>query len=118
MSNIEKVRHDIVIPPESSADIRPEFYRDEDGYSFGVAYIVCKTCNFELIENTSRYLFECPDCGYEITPKEVEILGKNHIIAIRNTLGIYDDGIQKNRFFLWRFLLLLAMKIKRLFSRY
>ena len=96
-------RQALTVLPFGSVEIRVEFQTPSEGEEAkGAAWMFCLSCNRELAANAHRRLFECPECGYDITWMEVSALCDLHIQAVREMFGMVNP--QPRRGLLWRFI--------------
>ena len=96
-------RNKLTVPADGVVDIRVELGAK--------VWLQCLPCGDELRENSERHLFECPECGYEMTFPEAESLARRHVEAVQCRFHI--PGETPRRGWLWRFLGLFVSK-KRL----
>lgn len=103
---LEKRRGHLVIEPST---VRVVFENDDPESDHVVALFECRTCGVVLDWIPSARMWFCPECGYELTPVEAEIvlLRANRLLMDRMT----DSGKKRGgwwvsvRLFLVRLLL-------------
>jgi predicted RNA-binding Zn-ribbon protein involved in translation (DUF1610 family) len=99
MAYLASKRSKFLIKPEGATDVRVDMVGDEKGPRI---WLQCASCGDEMVESTRRDLFECPECGHEISFKEVDLLGQKYAAVICDRFGL-PDGYKKKGL-LWRFL--------------
>jgi len=100
MAYLASNRNKLTVPADGVVEIRVEMIGD---LSPGPrVWLQCIPCGDELQENPDRHLFECPECGYEMTFPEAEGLAGKSIDAMRVRFGIRADSPRRG--LLWRFL--------------
>lgn len=109
MSYLASNRNKLTVPADGVVDIRIELVAD--AMPRVRVWLQCIPCGDELQENPERHLFECPECGYEMTFHEAEMLAGRHVEAIRGRFAI--PAQTPKRGLIWRFLGLFVSK-KRL----
>lgn len=100
MAYLASKRSKFLVRPDGSAEIRVELIGDTSGVPR--IWLSCSACGDELVEWPARNLFACPECGHEITFREVDVLGKKTVGVLCDRFGL-PDGYKKKGF-LWRFL--------------
>lgn len=100
MAYLASKRNKFLVRPDGAAEVRIELISDTSAKPR--IWLSCVACGDELGEHPGRHLFECPECGHEITFKEVEVLGQKTAAAVFERFGL-PDGYKKKGF-LWRFL--------------
>ena len=109
MAYLASTRNKLTVPADGVVEIRVELAGD--GSPSPRVWLQCMPCGDELQENPERHLFECPECGYEMTFPEARLLAGKNVDALCERFGI-STGSPKGGF-LWRFLGLFVSK-KRL----
>lgn len=100
MAYLASSRNKFTVPADGVVEIRVEMIGDLSPCPR--VWLQCVPCGDELQENADRHLFECPECGYEMTFPEAERLAAGAIDAIRGRFNI--QAYVPRRGFLWRFL--------------
>ncbi len=96
-------RHKFTVPAVGQVEIRVDFHDPEGQAVDGSAWFQCLPCGRELAVNPDRQLFECPECGYELTPVEVTDLCRRYVEALEKTFDPVTVG-RKRKWWLWRFI--------------
>lgn len=109
MAYLASNRNKFTVAGDGAVDVRVELIADIQ--SGTKVWLQCLPCGDELQENAERHLFECPECGYEMTFPEAGLLAKRHVEAICRKFDVQGDPPRRG--FLWRFLGLFVSK-KRL----
>ena len=102
-------RHLMKFSAVNQVEIRVGFLDAQETAIEGSAWFQCIPCCRELVINPQRRLFECPECGYELTPGEVSELCDRHVAAIERTFGCLrpakaEAQKARKRGVLWRFI--------------
>jgi predicted RNA-binding Zn-ribbon protein involved in translation (DUF1610 family) len=105
MAYLAKIRNRFNLPAAGAVEIRVEL-SDETR-----VWLQCVPCESELLPHKARDIFECPECGYEITKPEATALAAKHVEVLRARFEMPD--LKPKRRLLWRFLGLFANR-KRL----
>jgi len=88
-------RDKIFVPALGVAEIGVSF--DNGALS---ASLFCVTCSYEFDLSDERGLYECSDCGVEVTKEEAEDLAEKHILAVAKKFDIGNN--ESDRGFWWR----------------
>lgn len=89
MQYLVKKRKKIFVPANGSIEIRVDF-ESTDGESPRV-WVQCSACGDEISENTKRKLFECPECGIEVTNAELNKLAQAQVDTIKQKFEINEE---------------------------
>jgi hypothetical protein len=92
-------RKKFTLPADGAVEIRVELTGDLTPKPR--VWLQCNPCGDELQE-TQRSMFECPECGYELTSQEAGLLARRHMDALRSRFDLPD--LEPKKGLLWRFL--------------
>jgi predicted RNA-binding Zn-ribbon protein involved in translation (DUF1610 family) len=109
MAYLASNRGKFTVPADGVVDVRVELIGETTATTR--VWLQCMPCGDELQDNGERLLFECPECGYEMTYKEAEALAQKHVDALRAKFSLKDPTPRRG--VLWRFIGLFGSK-KRL----
>lgn len=109
MAYLASNRGKFTVPADGAVDVRIELIGETT--AGGRVWLQCMPCGDELQDTKERSLFECPECGYEMTYKEAGALAQKHVDALRSRFELKDPSPRKG--ILWRFIGLFGSK-KRL----
>lgn len=96
MAYLAKIRNRFQLSAAGAVEIRVEL-SDETR-----VWLQCVPCEVEILQHRVRDIFECPECGYEITRLEASALAEKHVEALRARFEMSD--LKPKRGLLWRFL--------------
>lgn len=108
MAYLATNRGKFTVPADGAVDVRVELISDLA--TTAKVWLQCISCSDELRGVKERSLFECPECGYELTYREAAMLAQKHVDALRMRFDLKDPA---KRGILWRFIGLFGSK-KRL----
>jgi hypothetical protein len=109
MAYLASSRNKLTVPADGVVEIRVELIGDRSPTPR--VWLQCIPCGDELQENSDRHLFECPECGYEMTFPEAGALAGRNVEAIHGRFDIPENPPRRG--LIWRFLGLFVSK-KRL----
>lgn len=109
MAYLAANRGKFTVPADGAIDVRVELISDLATAT--KVWLQCISCSDELREVKERSLFECPECGYELTYLEADLLAQKHVDALRVRFDLKDPA--QKRGIIWRFIGLFGSK-KRL----
>lgn len=100
MAYLATKRNKFLVRPDGAAEIRVELVSEVS--STPRIWLQCVSCGDEMGEHPGRNLFECPECGLDVTFKELDVLGRKTVATLYDRFGL-PDGYKKKGF-VWRFL--------------
>ena len=101
-----KDRGDYFVPPTTAVAVRvgPRArFSDIDAMHI-VAWYECLTCGEQLESVPGRQIYECPECGYEMSVLEAHHLCNQYIESVRRLTFAMEEEPVKKGFWLWRLL--------------
>ena len=101
MAYLASKRNKFLVRPDGSAEVRVELLGDATDLPPRI-WLSCASCGDELAEWPNRNLFACPECGHEVTFREVDLLGQRTVAVLCDRFGLPES--YKKKGFLWRFL--------------
>jgi len=108
MAYLASSRNKFTVPADGIVEIRVELTGDQSPAPR--VWLQCIPCGDEFQENSDRHLFECPECGYEMTFPEAELLAAKNVSALRGRFRLPAEVTKRG--LLWRFLDLFAGRKK------
>lgn len=80
MAYLAAKRNKFLVRPDGAAEVRVELVSDVS--AMPRIWISCVACGDELVEHPDRHLFICPECGHEVTFREVDVLGQKTVSVL------------------------------------